>query len=647
MNIPISYKTLASYFEKGLPKPEVLSDIFLKHVCEVEGMGKKGEDIIFDLKITPDRGDLLSYRGIAREVAAHCGEVLKQENKKTRKQENKNTKDTRELFVSVDDSRCSRYIGRVIEGIRSCESPAWLREVLEASGQRSINVIVDVTNFVMLEMGQPMHAFDGEKISPNEEGEIIIMVRPAYKEEHIQTLDGRNIALPEGTLVISDYRHALAIAGIKGGIDAGVTDTTKTIILESAVFDGVAVRKTSRALGIITDSSRRYEHGRAPAVALDAMNRATEILLGIFPEAHAGEIVDVYPRPAKQYYVVLSAQQVENILGTPYSTDDLVSDLYKTGFQYEKIEEKFSIMIPPERFDLRISEDIVEEIVRLRGFHNISALPLMSDNFIPVRNDMYDAMIRVRNALVPLGFSEIINHTFSTKGLVPILNPIAEGSDFLRDNLIDGMREALIFNAHNAPLLGVDEICIFEIGTVFFAPDKEEIHCSLGVYITKKMKDVQKKARESELLTRAQQAIEATLGKKLEWNSKDTISECALVASDKLSASMYDPLIQSSARASYCTISHYPFVLRDLAVWTESKMTNDEILNIICSTGSDLLIHTRLFDVFTKDFDGIQKTSYAFNLVFQSQDRTLSDTEVHKIMESIVMALTVCGIEVR
>lgn len=795
MNIPVSYKTLSRYID-GIPNPSDLSDILLTHICEVEGMENRGDDVIFDLKITPDRGDLLSYRGIAREVAIHSKTRLKDFAPKVTIG-NVYVQDAnlliRNLFVDVREPKaCLRYIGRVIEGVEGRESPEWLRDALEASGQRSINAIVDVTNFVMLELGQPMHAFDADKLARGAGGEIKIVVRNAHAEEKIETLDGKDIALPANTLVIADDARVLAIAGVKGGAYAGVGEKVNTIILEAATFDAALVRKTSGAVGIRTDSSRRFEHNRAPEIALVAMERATELLLEIFPDARAGYVVDVYPRVASPYLVSMASNDIARILGVPYSSDDFVRDLARLGFTYMRIqnsreriiqrakelvgtpyfygasirfdaprkfdcsgltsylfleagikiprmavdqyvfcekvepdnikpgdlvfsntkilnrkidyesidwmpgtlvpegvdhvgiylgdgeiihgteskgmvviedikqskqfqnivgyrrpkeinEERFSIVVPVERFDIRIGADIAEEIARLISYEKIPTAPLSQDGFVATPNDAYSASLRARNALVSLGFSEIFTYAFRKEGKVELANPMAEGVNFLRDNLTLGMQEALMFNARNAPLLGVDEILMFEIGTVFFAPEKESLHISVGVAVTKGMKQSKREERERAILTAAHTALEEAFGRELSW-VREVNGVCESPLPDYKSGQVeYEPLLPSSISAPYRKISIYPFMLRDIAMWATGDITKGEILSIIRAEGGNLLVYDRLFDVFEKD----SRTSYAFNLVFQSQERTLSDIEINEVMARITEKLSARGLEVR
>ncbi|HAS85144.1 MAG TPA: hypothetical protein DCS23_03715 [Candidatus Yonathbacteria bacterium] len=804
MNIPVSYKTLTRYLD-GIPNPEKISEVFLEHICEVEGVENKDDDTIFELKVTPDRGHLLSYIGLAREVAVFSDAKLKTFSLKVSTSEIKS-----KLNVEIREPKaCLRYVGRVIEGVDSRESPSWLKEALEAVGQRSINTIVDVTNFVMLELGQPMHAFDADKLSRGTDGELKIIVRNADKGEKIETLDGKDISLPEGVAVIADTVRALAIAGVKGGAHAGVGEKVNTIVLESATFGSALVRKASASVNIRTDSSRRFEHNRAPEIAPIAMERATEVLLEIFPNAKVGEIVDVYPRPANPYRVSMSPNDIARTLGISYSEKDLARDLERLGFEYEKIEnpaekialrakelvgtpyfygasvrfdapnkfdcsgfatylyleagikiprisvdqyvfgeevsldalqtgdlifsrgapidiaprdfaksegreiyhesiewmkgtkvpeqgidhvgvyigdgmiahasrynksvgedggvlienlalsprfknitgsrriseineERFSVTAPAERFDIRIPADIAEEVVRLMGYEKIPVAKLTDDGFVPVYNDVYDAMQRARNTLASLGFSEIFTYAFRREGKVELANPMVEGVNFLRDNLTDGMSEALVFNARNAPLLGVDMVLMFEIGTVFFAPEKESIHISVGANVTKNMKQSAKEEMERKILHQARKAVEEALGTEVSWGEEGNVWECQLPVC-KTANGKYEPLISSSADASYKRISAYPFVLRDIAMWAPANVTKDEIVKIIREEGTELLVRDRLFDVFTKN----SKTSYAFNLVFQSHERTLSDAEVNEVMSRITTKLLAKDLEVR
>ncbi len=312
----------------------------------------------------------------------------------------------------------------------------------------------------------------------------------------------------------------------------------------------------------------------------------------------------------------------------------------------ELSEERFLVTIPPERFDLRIESDIAEEVVRLMGYDKVPVTSLVVDGFTPIKNGTYDAMIRARNALAALGFSEIFTYVFRKEGQVQVANPTAEGVRFLRDNLSAGMREALVFNARNAPLLGLDEILMFEIGTVFFSAEKESIHISVGATVTKNMKQSKREERIAEILALADKALEDAFGKKLSWEKDGNVWERNLPLLETVDGG-YESLISTQGLPPYRAISSYPFILRDIALWSNNTLSQEEILNIIRMEAGPLLVHDRLFDVFTKENDGARKTSYAFNLVFQAYDRTLSDAEINEIMAHLAGVLAAKGLEVR
>ena len=795
MNIPISYQWLKSHFDNdlpvqaGIPSPEEVSALFMKHLCEVEGMEKKGEDTIFDLKIMPDRGhDLLAHRGIAHEVAVLSGVLMKKG-----AQKEVTISQVAALSVSVEDSNlCPRYMGRVVEGVKVGHSPAWLRERLESVGQRSINNIVDITNYVMLELGQPMHAFDMDKLAQGKDGLVEIEVRAAKEGEQMMTLDNKDLTLAPETLVIADKARVLAIAGVKGGKDAGVDENTTAIVFEAANFDAVSTRKTSARVGIRTDSSRRFEHDISPALASEAMSLATELLLDMCSDAKLGEVVDVLTRPLKNYKVGIALSELNGILGTTLSDKEVKDILARLGFVYEVVadplaqvvamaptfagkpykygasvlydapdafdcasftaylwkeagvavprisvdqfvfgeevsqddmqvgdlifsnsgtdniyyesvewmkgtkvpagvdhvgmylgdgklihasrynengvaiesvaestrfknivgvrrivvpaESRFVVTVPLERLDLRIKEDLAEEIGRVYGFDKITSAPLSDISFDARVLKSYHYANVIRDTLVALGFSEVFTYSFQNEGEFAVANPIAEDKGFLRKDLATGLAQSLVLNARNAPLLALDDIKIFEIGNVFPAVMKEKLSCAIGVELTKggKKKDTLTRAA----LEEARGAIVTALGVDIEGTFGVNVFEFNLgVLLEKL------PEPKSSApfkavSVRYEKSSAYPFMLRDIAMWAQD-VTQDEIITIIRAEGADLLVRDRLFDVFTKEVDGVSKTSYAFNLVFQSPDRTLSDVEINEVMALITEKLSARGLEVR
>lgn len=328
----VSYNWLKSHLE-SLPPPEKAAELLTFGAYEVESVEEAGNDHVFEIAVLPNRAhDSLSHVGVARELARLLGEPLSREQTKDYTARLK-----KEAVIELKEpSLCPRYMAAVIENVKVGPSPAWLRERLEAIGQRSVNNIVDITNFVMFETGQPLHAFDLGKLAG---GEPHIIVRNAAAGEKIVTLDDKEYALKEGMLVIADEREAIAIAGVKGGKSASVTERTTDIVLEAANFAGVSVRKTSQALSLRTESSLRFEHGLAPALAEEGMRLAVELVLKLASteKTSAGNMSDAYPRKRQPYKFGASVSEVNKVLGTGLSEKEVEGILKRLGFAYEKI----------------------------------------------------------------------------------------------------------------------------------------------------------------------------------------------------------------------------------------------------------------------------------------------------------------------
>ncbi len=642
MNVLFSYNWLCSHFEKNIPTAEEISELFMKHLCEVEGMEKRGDDTIFDLKIMPDRGhDLLAHRGIAREISVLTGIPMIDSQRVPLGDSQRGTLCESMLQVHVEDSKlCPRYMGRVIENIKVGESPGWLRERLLSVGQRSINNIVDITNYVMLEIGQPMHAFDLGKLSSAE-----IFVRNAIDGEKLTTLDGKDIILTPEALVIADGKQVLAIAGVKGGKDAGVDETTTSIVFESANFNAVNTRKTAQRVDIRTDSSKRFEHDISPSLAEEAMNMATALIIEMYPEAKIGDMVDVYPELQKQYEVPISLTELNGILGTSLSEKEMVDILERLGFVYTHKGVPFVISIPLERLDLRIKEDLAEEIGRVYGFDKIPDAAIPKFGFVPCILKAYYYSNLIRDTLVAQGFSEVYTYSFQNEGVFAVSNPIASDKGFLRKDLATGLRQSLLLNARNAPLLGLDDIQIFEIGKIFPGLMQEKLSCAIGIEFTKagKKRDV----FTNDALEKVQAVLSKTLGFHISGTVTSNIFEFDLGAVLEKFPEPKVPVPFKAVSVRYTKPSAYPFILRDIALWVPEGVTSEVVTKIITREAGELLRTKRLFDVFTKEIDGIRKTSYAFNLVFQSDEKTLSDDEINAIMDCVQKALVKEGYEVR
>ncbi|MCK9352086.1 MAG: phenylalanine--tRNA ligase beta subunit-related protein [Candidatus Paceibacterota bacterium] len=785
----ISHAWLSEYFKKPLPPAEQLADIITFHAFEVEGIEKTENGPVIDIAILPNRShDCLSYAGMAEEIGTILGKKVMPRKLKKPKKGN-----TRKLIITLEDEKlCRRYTGQFAEDIAVGPSPEYLKKHLESVGQRSINNVVDIMNFVMFETGQPLHAFDADKLTSTTNSAHLI-VRKAKEGELLRTLDGKDIALNENILVIADDQDPIAIAGIKGGKKAEVNGDTKNIIIESANFSPSNIRKTSRSIGIRTDASIRFENEITPEKTKFAIEYAVSLLgeHAAGPNFHAGKIIDSYPRAMNPFKVGISVSELNKILGTsfteakaesilkkfhfdhkivlpreeieknaitlagaPYvrgasisydapkafdcssfvgylyaqagfslpriSADMFVfvpkvseseakqgdiifsntgegnifyetaeflkgtkipegidhcgiflgdgkvihatkgkgvviedlsgNEKFKTVVGYGRLagmdEDRFVVTIPAERIDLRRKEDLAEEIGRVYGYEKVVSEKPVMEGFTPEMNKTLYYGDVIRGMLTKEGFSEISTYAFTEKGEIEVENPIASDKKYLRNTLTGNMEKALELNVRNAPLLGLSQIKLFEIGKVF-AGEKEYISLCLGVDLYGKIKNKEDEIKN--ILFSAEEKLADALGTTMlgkTWNSSiihfdlETILGKLKDLSVSEKAAHGAPASSDHAEKRYEKISIYPFMLRDIAVFVPEGVEEEDVSLTIKTEATDLLVRATRFDVFTKTFeDGTKKTSYAFRLVFQSQEKTLSDEEINAIMDKITAKL--------
>ena len=623
----ISYNWLQSYFEEKLPAPEVLAERITFGFAEVEGIEKKGDDTVLDIKVLPDRACYgLSHRGVAYEVSALLGVK-----KKEVAYPSPPTVQTRKLSVQVEEPElCHRYVARVVENVSQKEM-LWVTGHPEAIGQRSINPVVDGANLVMFDRGQPLHAFDADNV----EGGII--VRRAQKGEKITTLDNREVDLDESVLVIADEKAPLAIAGIKGGKKAEVTASTKNLILESASFEASYIRKTSDRLGIKTDASKRYENNYSSTFASKGIADFSAYLFEMDKNISAGEVVDWYPNPQETKTISITPKYIEQKLGLSISSDDIEGFFKRLLIDVEKKGDELVLTPPVWRADLVITEDISEEVGRLYGYDKIPAtLPQVSNGEVEVSKQFYHEN-RIRTFLASLGFSEVMTSSFSETGEQEIEKPLAKDKGFARVSLREGFTKSLSVNTLLIPLLGSDDIRQFEMGKVF-PKTGEYTALALGVGgDKKKIKGVIEEARKG---------LEEELGVSLEGEEKDNVFEFSLtkVIENLPEPKSWDITIPESSNEAFKEFSLYPFIVRDVALFISSDNDPETVASVIRENAGDFLVRgPALFDEFEKE----GKKSLAFRLVFQSFERTLTDEEVNKTMESIYGTIGEEGWEIR
>lgn len=604
----ISYNWLKSYI-RDIPSEDKIADLLTFKLCEVEDAEKKENgDTIFDLKILPDRAhDLLSHQGVAREIAGLLGIDFKLPEYKIPE-----THST-DLKIEINTPNCRRYMGRIVRGVKVGPSPEWMMNYLTSIGQRSINNIVDATNIVMFECGQPIHAFDLQQLL---DGKIV--VKQAQNDQKIELVGSEKITvnLNDTDMVITDGIKNLAIAGVKGGLGSGISDSTTDVLIEVANFDSTVVRKTARRLGLQTEASKRYENDLSPWLCDFAMNEISSLFLEMFPTASFEEVIDIYPIKQEIRKVNFSSLYISKILGLEIKDEEVkkILDNYKYNFTYHSGE--WEVEVPDMRIDINGAHDFVEDIGRAYGYDKI--IPQLPDLKFKQEDDpSWRKICFAKQKLVKDGYSEVMTYVFKNKGELEVLAS-ASDKNFLRANIADGLAESIKVNQSNLPLLGMDSVNIFEIGTVFLK-EKEEMRVAFGnnKNITEISLDEFIKNNEQEFYF---------------WK-EDLIKE------------------ENSPVLVFKPWSLYPFITRDIAVWVPEKISPETLVQIYKDFGTELLVREpKLFDLFTKPAStqgGEGQTSYAYRLVFQSQEKTLTDDEINQIMSKITDKITQSGWKVR
>jgi phenylalanyl-tRNA synthetase beta chain len=579
----ISYNWLKWYIPNA-PEPEKLADIFTYHLAEVESLEKREDgDVILDIKILPNRAhDLLSHKGIAGEIASLLN-IKYADPTPMYKVPNFSPTD---LKIEIESENCRRYSGRIIRHVKVGPSPEWVVKHLASIGQRSINNMVDASNLVMYNSGQPTHVFDLDKVKEK------LVIRQAKDGEELTTLDNKECKLKTTDMVVADASRALAIAGVKGGKIAEVDGSTVNIILEVANFDPTSVRKTAQALSIFTDARKRFENNLTPELVPDAMQELTALIFEMCPEATYEEAVDMYPKKQEPKKLAFRTEKISKVLGIKITPEEIKDIFKRYNFSYVETADGFEIEVPPMRFDLEIEEDMAEEIGRILGYDRLKGeVPKVA--FQPRENDTYAKTVWARNKLTDEGYSEVMTSSFRNDGKVEVLAS-ASDKNFLRTNLLDGIKESGQLNKSNSAFLGLKEIKIFEIGTVWNPEEKMVV-----AYADEKGDKVEK---------------------SLDEFCKDMPKDFSLAPTTY------------NLTANFKMWSLFPFIARDVAVWVPEDVSSGEVSNLIKENMGDIVVRgPELFDEFKKD----GKVSYAFRIVFQSYDRTLTDAEVNEVMNKI------------
>lgn len=614
----VSRKWLQKFFEKPLPSTDVIDDALTFHAFEIEDCSG---DII-DVDVLPNRSaDCLSHRGIAKEISAIQDTPL---SKDPLHEDVPMYKKTDMLSVTIEDPKiCLRYMGAIVQNIKVKKSPTWLCEALESVGQRSINNIVDATNYVMLNIGQPLHAFDADKLTKKDDA-YHIAVRGAHADEKITTLTGEKYNLPENTLLITDgvADMPLGIAGIKGGDVAQIDESTTSLVVESANFDGSTIRRTAQKICIMTDASARFQNKPSPKLVEYGMRDVLQLILDIAGGTIIG-VTDIYPKQPDTVSVSLALSHLNEVLGIVLKSEEVMSIFERLGLPTKIDGDTFIVTPPFERMDISIPEDLIEEVVRIYGYDNIIGKNL-PDKIDTVENKKFNGTERIKDFLVEQGFTEISTRSFSKKGEIMLANPFDKTKPMLHTTLTQNMSVALTQAKQYAPRVfsPKSNIKLFEIGKVFTKKDE-----NTALVLSEEVSEL------NELLDYKEEPVR-----------KESIVEYIL-SSDRLVSLGKDYMPkQYEIAGSYKPYSSYPFMLRDISVWTPEGTQTKDVEETIRKNAGELLVRIDQFDSFTKD----GRTSLAFRLVFESLERTLTDELVNTHMNKVTVALNgVSGYEVR
>jgi len=665
---------LQDYIVETLPEDGVISETLNKKSFEVEDViiitaedadgtqndaEKIHKDTVFDIKVLPNRAhDALGHRGMARELCADFGFTFK-EDKRIEKSEAFLDTNIPAPLISIENSEaCTRFMGIRLDNVKVEESPKWLKERLESIGQRSINNIVDITNYVQFSLNKPMHAYDTRSIKGT------LGARVARAGEALVTLDEKSLKLDEATLVIADdsslhlrYGEALppagetgmkvlGLAGIKGGKFSGIQSDTTSVILESANFEPTLIRKTSQKYDIRTDASKRFENGIANSLVEEGLYMTANLIKELCPSATASMATDIYPKVDEVFSLSVSLVDINEILGTKYTNDEVKETFKKLLFPFSESENIYIVEVPSERLDIRIKEDVAEEVGRIIGYDKlVPTLPVLNRAGLPHKRMFYEN--KIREILVRNGFSEVMTYTFGNQGEVELIKGLADDKEKLRDSLGSGILNSLSLNLYNAPLLGEKTIKIFEIGNVF-GINKETRHLALAI------DDGAKKSNFSDGIDMLLAEIKRTLElPSLECTTVSTKPYIIEIDFDTMITSLPEPTnyeaptFASLPMVSYKPVSAYPFVTRDIAMWVPAITSWESINNLCVEVRNTLVTRIDLFDTFSKEIEGVRKTSYAFRLVFQSYEKTLTDEEVNEMMEAYYKVFKEKGYEIR
>jgi phenylalanyl-tRNA synthetase beta chain len=632
-------------------------------------------DIVFEIGITPNRPDCLCHLGVARDIASIYSK--KYSSPKYKLLENKkisiNTIATVKIENSVD---CPRYTARVIQNVKIQESPDWLKQLLTSAGLRPINNIVDATNFVMLEYGQPLHAFDFDNLAHH-----TIVVKNAAKGETFTTLDGKSHRLSGNELMICDGEKSVAIAGVMGGLNSEISVNTKSVLLESAYFSPTSVRKTAKRLGISSDASYRFERGIDPNITAEASARAASLIAELSGGEVVQGIIDLYPKNIPPKEIVLKVSRVNSLLGSDIPATVIKRILNSLEIKTTSAKEKksFACSIPTFRPDIEQEIDLIEEVARIYGYDNIenktSSEVLFSK---PNKNEL--RINSIRQWCVDNGLNEILTNSLIdtstaklfSENLVMVKNPLSEDLEILRPSLLATMLQTIAYNYNH----GVSRLQVFEIGKTFSSSNENGTYIKgfleqnmLGICITGDANELSwnEKLRNVDIFdlkglvlsllksigldnsdliyyNAPSSLTEMSIGVEINNTYVGFISKCnsEITRKFKIEKDVFyaeldlEKIVKVDTGKKYKEFSKFPTVIRDVAFIVKKEVNVGEIEKEIQNCASSVITSVKLFDLFEGISIGEGNKSVAFSLSINSTEKTLTDNEIESIVSSIV-----------
>ena len=646
-------------------------------VVEVLGLN----DYILDLSITPNRADALSMRGLTYELGALYNNKV--DFKDVEKEEDY---EATSLQVAIESDSCRNYVGQVVKNVEVKSSPLWLQTRLMNSGIRPINNIVDITNYVLLEFGQPMHAFDKDLVGDK------IVVRDAKEGEVLETLDGEERKLQTTDLVITDGPRAIALGGVMGGKNTEVSEETKNIILESAYFNPTSVRRTSAAHGLRSDSSARFEKGIDPNMQKAALARAVELILELCPNAVVESSVGVVNK-VDEKVVEITTSYINNYLGIILSTEEIVAILEGLSFKVEASGEDLVVKVPTRRPDISIKQDLVEEVIRIYGYDNLaSTLPKFSKT---TKGGLTYSQRMVRDLpglYASLGFNDTINYslvaeeeatqyTLEDHHKVRLLMPMTETHSTLRQSLIPGLLNTVQYNVARKQ----KDLKLLEIGRVFFGSGDDNIQPKETVYLSAVLTGEERSTKwlkeSSTLDFFAAKGYLEVVFERLGLEEKVTYKKSTLEGmhpgrfaevylgekrigfigevhpqvADKLGLNttyvfeinLDEVISEGKVKPKYEEVTKYPEITRDIAMLVDVKDEYQNIYNVVESVNSKLITKVELFDLYVGAELLVGKKSLALTITYSDKQKTLTDEEVTAVHDKVLAALTAYGAIIR